>query len=361
MTRLNNSTNLEEFIVEMAQVKKNWTVVPNLDTTSELNIRLAFGRRLLNDPVVSSSYFREEGFELTIAEQNLLQSTKDEPREKYNAKVASKLQKDKPVRVKAFLDRMYLDNKSPVFHGFLNEMRTLMGNTLKFDNKLYQNLVEAGTFPPQDQDSWNKLMSFVIGAKQLENLTLQKDKFPPILGQTFPPTLLEWMRTDLGSSHRNGVRHGSNSISSSSGGHLRDQRGALENMYVRKVTGESEGRIGIIEIDTNRGAITKINYNEHRTEGSDEVDLNITMLEVVGKAKKWEKYDNTLQERAFVVTNGTTDKEYTSFTKEELGKLQLGKLLKMMHLPKGDIMYIIATLKDRTDGEDESAVALSVS
>jgi hypothetical protein len=360
MTRLNNSTDLEEFIVEMAQVKKNWTVVPNLDTTSELNIRLAFGRRLLNDPVVSSSYFREEGYDLTIEEQKLSQSMKDEPREKYNAKVASKLQKDKPVRVNAFLDRMYLDNQSPVFHGFLNEMRTLMGNTLKFENKLYQNLVEAGTFPPQDQDSWNKLMSFLIGAKQLENLTLQKDKFPPILGQTDPPTLLEWKRTELGRSHRNGVRHGSNSISSSSGGHLRDQRGAFENRNVRKVTGETEGRIGIIEIDTGK-AITKINYNEHRTEGSDEVDLNITMLEIVGKAKRWMQYDNTLQERAFFVTDGTTNKEYTSFTKEELGKLQLGKLLKMMHLPKGHIMCVIAAVQDRTDGEDESAVALSVS
>jgi len=363
MTRLNNSANLQEYIMEMAKVKKNWRVYPNSGMDSELNIRLAFGRRQLNDPVVSSSHFHKEMFELTAAEHNLSQSMKDEPREKYNAKVASKLQKDKPVRVKAFLDRLYLDKHSPVYHGFLNEMCTLMENTLKFEKRLYQNLVDTSSFPPQDQDSWDKLMSYVIGAKQLENLTLEKDKFPPPLGQSGPPTLLEWKRTELGSSHRNIVRHGSNSISSSSGGHSRDRRGTLEHMYLHQMSAtapsKSEGRIGMIEIDTGRGAIQKVHYDEHCREDDNDVDLNITMLELVGKAKSWKKYDRELEERMFVVTNGTTGKEFTSYTKAELSSVRLGKLLKMMHLPKGDIMRIDAAVRDIT-GEDESAVALSM-
>lgn len=349
MTRINNSVELLKYVKQCAADMNNW------DGTS-LSVRLAFGARRQNDPSRDSGHFKRDYKDFTDEELALSQVLKDEPREKYNGKEASRLSKDKPRKVGAWLDRLYTDDESPIFHGFLNEMRSIMSNTLLFDKESYDELVDGLNFPPTSADrQWEKLLSVVNSSKQLEGLLPNKDKYPPAPGGACPPSLNEWKRTDLGNEHRTSIAARSNNSTTS--GRLLDIFG---HSSIMKHPAKHDPIVGMVEIDTG-AAIFKVNYDEdaHDEEGANgaDVSLNISLLDLVGKARSWTRYDKDSQERMFTVQTGE-GKNFTTYTKAELSNVSLGKLLKIMRFPQGEVLRIIAGVRDVVESDDYVSLSM---
>jgi len=127
-----------------------------------------------NDDSCKDDDFISSGL-LTITEEVFSEEEKDEPRDKYNKKVASKKSKNIPTETDNFLEQLYSDTVSPLYHGFLEEMKIAMRNALFCNRELFSKIITNQDFPPEDV-SLKDLTSFTSTTLTCEGLKPEKGK-----------------------------------------------------------------------------------------------------------------------------------------------------------------------------------------
>ena len=115
-------------------------------------------------------------------------------------------------------------------------------------------------------------------------------------------------------------------------------------------------RIGVIEIRTGL-EVVKVYYSSHGEENS--ILLTTSLKDVLLNARKWKGYNKETHERIFEIkySNGRI---FTSYKKNEIEKVSLGKLLNIMAFPNsGEVLHIHGNFQNITI-DDNKGDSLSV-
>ena len=150
-------------IKKAAANEKNW------NSSTHLNLRIGFGTRVIHDPVCTPNDFKSNG-ELENEELLFSQQSKDDAREKFVGKKQSSVLKDTARSFDDYLDRLYCDEESPLFHGFLKEMRNTLKDTLLLNRRerWVELLIQNRSMPSENEmkilleytkrsdDNWHK-------------------------------------------------------------------------------------------------------------------------------------------------------------------------------------------------------------
>ena len=200
--RIDNTRELVSFIKEAAKKSANWK------NKTTMEFRVAFGARRDNDTVCTAKDFRPTGI-LLPAEEVFSQELKDQPIDYFQGSVASHGTKSRAVEIERFLDSLYNDEKSQLYHGFSNEMKLIIRNCFMTDKEFYNNAIGFVTEEnsiPMEENAFQRLMSYITTAKQFTDLHPEKHKFPPHDPRK-PPTLTQWKRTETGRGYANSIQN----------------------------------------------------------------------------------------------------------------------------------------------------------
>ena len=348
MNKINNSVELLNLIKEVAKNGNNWA---GEDT---LSLRLAFGAKQKDDDHCTPNDFKSTG---SLEEDELLfsQEEKHDARDKCDKKRDATATKQGPIMIENYLHRLYNDVSSPLYHGFLSEMKDEMANMLNFTigSRLYKIVVEIGEFPPLES-TLNMLLESTlrISNREFNGLIPKKDYFPPyagISGPAEPPSLKQWGNTKNGkeylSSRREDVlqpyissstSHPPSFIPFTNNGH-----GLLSTGQFPAPVPAQQSRIGVIEINTG-AEVTKVKFCDGNIDevGIGYVGTDINLLSIVKKGTGWKKYDKIKEERYFEIRrpNGQI---FLTYKKEELKTYTLGEIINMMKLKEDETTFFI--------------------
>ena len=371
MQRINNTAEFVEYVKHQAENEKKWEEeLDVVGTRKTLRVQLALGKRRDGDPICISSDFVENGVVLSSEELKQSQEEKDVPSEKYSAKKASERSKQKPINVKTWLSRLYLDVNSELHHGLLSEMVLAMKDTLLFDNDLYDHLVMSDRFPPDiNSVHMKKLLAVVSGMHQLqvgsEILKPKKGLFlPSAQNVTEPQTFHEWKRTPQGREQCSRMQQEG---AARGGGRGRMVESVPEQILARLGFANSVNRNtnhahdnvhtvvrrkGIVEIDTG----IKSHKVAYLDDENADVHMGTKISDVIQKvgARKWRTVDDD-EYRVFHIRreNGST---FTTYKKDELKRVSIGELIEYMQLPRGQVLKIVHGSEkiNDDDGDDVS-------
>ena len=327
----------------------------NWDSTkTKLTIRLAFGARQSDDPPCTESHFKSPQ-KLNFQELLLSQDDKNEARDKYIAKQTSVNQKQEAILVDVVMDQLYNDPSSPIYHGFLSDMAETIKDGLLFDKKSkpFKELVSEKQFPPSDR-ALKELLQYVVSiSNEFEDLVPKREYFPPYGNQNSgnPPTLSQWRKTENGREYFGGRRQQTTNRHNA-------RRNGESNLSSRHVSNfqpqvEPKQSIGLIEVET-PGGVTRVKYSDHDDyiDNQNIIGTDVTLLDVVGKASGWERYNSNTHERYFEVrkANGTI---FTTYTKPQLKNDTLSELLNMMKFAdSGESLRIFCGVREKIASRD---------
>ena len=181
MAKINSSIELFDLIKEVAGKSNNWKV-----DGVELVVRLAFGTKQEDDitfatPTGFLKMNDDSDYDDSCDEDgdnNLLfsQMKKDDAREKFIGAKASMAAKSNGLDIDTFLSRLYNDEESPLYHGFLHEMKENVKDCILFMNGRF----DLESFPPS-ADSMKKICAFANEHSNecLDGLIAIRGFFPP--------------------------------------------------------------------------------------------------------------------------------------------------------------------------------------
>ena len=238
LNKLNNSIELLTLIKECAANKNNWK------NSKTLVVRIGVGVKRHDDELLSCDDLVPTGI-LGLEELRCSQDPKDDPREKFNSSRVSVSQKDKPRLVNIFMEKLYNDPASPLYHGFVDEMHHYMSQTLRFDRgDLYESLIGCNNFPPNSTEIEHLTRHTISKSKiKLDSLIPTREMFPPVGNDTKPPKLSLWKHTKAGreyaitlrNSNINESVNGDSTITSVSGSNNIDTASHISNVSVGMV------------------------------------------------------------------------------------------------------------------------------
>jgi hypothetical protein len=357
--RINNTKELVSFIKDAAKKDTNWK------EKGVMEFRVALGARREDDPVCTAKDFDAMGM-LLEAEELFSQEVLDIPFDNYNGKVASSVAKRRPMEIERFLDGLYNDEKSQLYHGYTNEMKVVLRNAFMVDKEFYNTLVlgNKGSFPVE-HIAYERLVSYLTTTKAFVHLHPEKNKFPPHDPRK-PPSFNQWKRTETGRNFAKSTQSlGRNEtvlsemLMSRFGGGIGRQT-QLSTMATKEKNSDENLRLGMVEIESGIEVI-KIPYSSNTNQNDDDcVNLNVTLRDLVVKSKRWPRYNSLEKERIYEVVraNGLV---YTTFKKADLHKFTLGKLLDMMNFPvRGEVLKIRGGFTDLVRVEDDEYDTLSL-
>ena len=134
-----------------------------------LVLKIGFGIKKKDYQLLTLGDVEENG-EIEPEQQIYSQEEKDEPKDKYNAHMASLEQKNRPRLMSSFFSRLYNDQASPLHFGFLENMIEPMMNEIAFDGgEVYDRLIVKEEFPPEN-DIIQKLVNIVSACKEFIGL-----------------------------------------------------------------------------------------------------------------------------------------------------------------------------------------------
>ena len=131
LNQINDTEELVKFLKDTAKKPANWY---DKDT---MQFRVALGARRESSPVCTKANFRREGVLLPM-EELFSQEVFDQPYNIFNGKSKSNGTKSKPMEIKCFLDHLYNNESTQLFHGFVMEMKVVMKNSLMCDSQSLQ-------------------------------------------------------------------------------------------------------------------------------------------------------------------------------------------------------------------------------
>ena len=337
MSKISSSIDLFKMIKKAAANEKNW------NSSTHLNLRIGFGTRVIHDPVCTPNDFKSNG-ELENEELLFSQQSKDDAREKFVGKKQSSVLKDTARIFDDYLDRLYCDEESPLFHGFLKEMRNTLKDTLLLNRRerWVELLIQNRSMPSENEmkilleytkrsdDNWHKGLHPTL------------DLFPPIVqGSHNPPTFALWKRTENGRSFlgKQQTRQVVDLFAEQMQPAPAREIIQSANSTHAKATGLREplSIIGLVEIFTGVKS-TKLKYStDPEYKGALYISTNITLYNLMKKAKKWQKYDENIEERFYNVMN-PNGSVFTSYVKEELHDFTLHEILQMVKLKHSEML-----------------------
>ena len=298
-TRINTTSEFVSFLKEEAKVEKNW-----VDNKTTMRIRVALGARREEDPACVANDIQSMG-ELLPTEELFLQEQLDQPIKYFSGKATSKTVKSRPAAIERFLDHLYNNIDSQLYHGFTMEMKAVMRSTFICEREFYDNVIGNSineNYIPMDDIALSRLISYVTTTREFYHLHPEKNKFAPKDARR-PPTMTQWKRTKEGKEHaelhndKSGGRHGGRStladlLFSKIGGE--EMRGATETSTTMTTPiANTDTRIGMIELNTGAETI-KIGYSSKPLQGNDyNVLLNTSLRDIVVKSKQWLRYDKS--------------------------------------------------------------------
>ena len=317
MIKINNSAELLELIKEVAKNKNNWN-------NCELTLRLAFGVRLGDDLKCSPGDFKSNG-DIDPDEMLFSQQEKNDAREKIIASKATVGSKQEMLDIDLYLSHLYNEETSPLYHGFLHEMKTSMKDSIMFLNGRF----DLETFPPTEEMLKN-LEAFANedSINSFDGLVAKRGYFQPYLPNgRVPPKKNQWKRTKEGKEYYSSMS--------------RETTARVASIPVpvfrpeQAVIAESSGRVGIVAIDT--GAVVKrMKYSDQVPDDGEDnfVQTNTKLEDLIRKVRGWPKYDKDKHERYFEVKRVNGD-VFTTFVRNDLPTFTIHETFPILLLQDG--------------------------
>ena len=352
LNKINNSNELLELIKAVSTNSSNWN--KGKDT---LVVRISLGAKRFEDKELLMEGLSKNG-NLMDFELECSQDPKDDPRARVDKKKQATDTKSKSRLVDAFIHRLFNDPSSPFHFGFFEEMANSIKTTLCFDEgSLSDSLIWNDEFPPNEQQI-KEMLKYTVTCPNMEGLLPVEGKYPPHKdSETKPPTLNQWKRTKEGHEHVMTSKGRGNGQSSNGFKKLFDLTSGkiIASDMNASSTSTCNNRRGQVEIDTGR-KVTKIMFfaSVEDLNASTDVHLEIKMLDLVSKARRWKQYNSDTHQRIFhiLAKDGSI---FSTYTKEELSSFTLDHIIKVMNYPEGEILKIKADikLKEEFDSDDE--------
>jgi hypothetical protein len=199
------------------------------------------------------------------------------------------------VQIETFLDGLYNDDSSQLYHGFTNEMKVVMRNSFMCDKEFYNSVIaNIGSFP-MEEIAYQRLTSYVTTARQFTDLHPERNKFPPHEPRK-PPTLNQWKRTKIG-------RRYADSAQSSRGRNT----SVLREMLMSRLGSGVDGQVQGTRVEEKVG-------NAPYCVGMVEVDSGIEVMKIA--------YSSDIDERDDDSVNLKNSLMITTFSKSQLEKIQ---------------------------------------
>ena len=340
-----NSNELLEINKDQASHKKNWVVYDGVN-----NIKLVSVRQN-DDAKCDDEDFKSNG-SLDVNELLYSHQEKDDTMDQIITSKHPVTARQRQIDVANFLDRLYNDKESPLFHGFLMQMRNKMDETLNLSSTntpLYQSLIERQDFPPSEE-MLTKLTQSVrqISNTEFDGLIPMLGFFPPIGQHSRTPIELEqWKNTENGRKYFAARRGRNTTTVAYTAPTIVGNNNLTPTSTVIEVAPSAPivtKRMGKVEIDTGV-RVTKVNYCDN-PENERFVDINISLFDLMKKAKGWEVYDNDLQERFYEVKK-SDGSIFTTYVKEELHDDTLHELITMMKFDGGEPLHINCGIRNK--------------
>ena len=339
MIKINNSNELIELIKEVAENQKNWS-----HNGTHLKIRFGFGARVVHDVISTSDDFNPTG-DLDVDELILSQVPKYDAREKFIGPEQSNKLKDCSRQFDDFLYRLYNEEQSPLYHGFLDSMQNLLKDSLLL-NRREQWCIEMIDSPIfSSENVLRKFLDLTIcsATSDFEGLIPKKEYFPPIgWNSRDPPSITQWKKTKNGRDFIEKSRTATSnypietSSRSNSSGIIDLSAEQVERSSPVGYNRTSSAWIGMIEIHTGISD-TKLRFSDQPGTEKCTLGTNTTLFELMKNAKNWEKYDAEKEERYYDVMK-SDGSIFTTYIKDELRNDSIHHLITMMSLQKGEIL-----------------------
>ena len=348
MTKLNNSVELLGFIKEAAKRSGNWIIEGHT-----LAVRLAFGARREDDVnFTSPSDFHKSlsgGDDDECSILLYLQQKKDDAREKFVGKKASMSVKQDALDIDTYLSRLYNEEESPLYHGFLHEMMTSIKDSILFLNGKF----DLDTFPPTAETTkMIKAFANDNSNESLNGLVAKRDYFHPYnQNSRSPPKKNQWKRTEEGREYFK-----KNSDTTAINSSTVSLPSVLGTNAVQPTIAIPTARVGIAVVDTGV-RITRFKYSDGTNVNEDEnfISTSEKLKDLVKKAKCWPNYDRKLEERFFEVKNSIGEL-FTTLDKADLSTFTIHDIVSMMNIQSGEFHIIGCTRSmkmESVDAEDD--------